>query len=113
MNAKKLLPPSGPDVPALLPWSRGHRLYPFEQELGEYMPAEIVTAAVLATGYKSPISLEVLNASLHERGLDVPSTHAKRGITGLKKLSAAVIQLPAFWLNDRHSRTGSVRFNTS
>ncbi|KAH8650659.1 sugar phosphate isomerase [Tricladium varicosporioides] len=101
VDPRTFLPPSNSEVPALLPWSRRHRLYPFERELGGYMPTELVTAGVLATGYTGPISLEVFNASLHDQSPDVPSIHAKRGITGLRKLSTAVMQLPAFWIIEK------------
>lgn len=61
------------------------------------MPVELVAAAVLATGYKGPISLEVFNHSLNQPGDHVPDDHAARGMTGLKRLAAAATALPAFW----------------
>ncbi|RMJ25283.1 Xylose isomerase-like TIM barrel [Aspergillus sp. HF37] len=97
MRPASFRPPSDPEIPALLPWSRGHRLYPFEVSRGGYMPVELVAAAVLATGYKGPISLEVFNNSLNEPGDDIPVSHAKRGMTGLRKLIEVVRELPPFW----------------
>lgn len=97
MDPTKFLPPTDPETPALLPWSRGHRLYPYEDSWGGYMPVELVTAAVLATGYMGPISLEVFNDSLNETGDDIPVSHAKRGITGLQKLTKALNAFPVFW----------------
>ncbi|KAJ5734986.1 uncharacterized protein N7483_000111 [Penicillium malachiteum] len=97
MSPSTFLPPDDPSVPALLPWSRSHRLYPLEQSRGAYMPAELVTAAVLATGYKGPISLEVFNASLNVPGDDIATTHAFRGMEGLKKLFNASTRLAPFW----------------
>ena len=97
MNPAKFLPPTDPDTPSLLPWSRGHRLYPFEKSRGSYMPVEVATAAVIATGYKGPISLEVFNNSLSEPGDDIPTSHAKRGMTGLQKLAEAARTLTPFW----------------
>jgi sugar phosphate isomerase/epimerase len=91
------------DTPALLPWSRGHRLFPLEQARGAYMPVEMVAAAVLATGYQGPISLEVFNHSLNYPGEHVPPEHAARGIAGLRKLVAAVTALPAFWTGGREA----------
>lgn len=88
--------PAERDTPALLPWSRGHRLYPMEQSCGAYMPVELVAAAVLATGYKGPISLEVFNHSLNQPGDHVPDDHAARGMVGLQTLAAAATALPAF-----------------
>jgi 4-hydroxyphenylpyruvate dioxygenase len=87
----------GPEDPALLPWSRNHRLYPFETSRGGYMPVELVAAAVIATGYKGPLSLEVFNSSLNQPDPNVPADHAQRGWTGLEKLSEAVKKVPRFW----------------
>ncbi|KAL2826431.1 xylose isomerase-like protein [Aspergillus cavernicola] len=84
-------------IPALLPWSRGHRLFPCETERGGYMPVGVVTAAVLATGYKGPLSLEVFNQSLNVSGKEVPGEHARRGMTGLRKLVEEVEGVEPFW----------------
>ncbi|KAF9894120.1 hypothetical protein FE257_009093 [Aspergillus nanangensis] len=97
VDPKTFLPPTDPDVPVLLPWSRGHRLYPLEVERGGYMPVHLVAAAVLATGYQGPMSLEVFNNSLNTSGADVITTHARRGIEGLRKLAQVVQEVPAFW----------------
>lgn len=97
MNPANFHPPTDPKVPALLPWSRSHRLYPLEQSRGGYMPVELVAAAVLATGYGGPISLEVFNASLNQAGENIPEDHAARGINGLKRLAEAAMALPPFW----------------
>ncbi|KAJ5945970.1 hypothetical protein N7454_002809 [Penicillium verhagenii] len=104
MNPSTFFPPEDPTVPALLPWSRSHRLYPLEQSRGGYMPVELVTAAVLATGYTGPISLEVFNASLNKPGDDVAITHAVRGIDSLKKLFDVAIKLAPFWKNQAHAQ---------
>ncbi|KAL3482954.1 xylose isomerase-like protein [Aspergillus germanicus] len=101
-KAIRLAQPDG-DTPALLPWSRGHRLFPLEQARGAYMPVEMVAAAVLATGYQGPISLEVFNHSLNQPGEHVPEEHAARGIAGLRKLVAAAMALPAFWTGGREA----------
>lgn len=97
MDPKTFSPPTDADTPVLLPWSRGHRLYPFEASKGGYMPVELVTAAVLATGYKGPLSLEVFNNSLNASGSNVPTDHARRGITSLRTLVNVVKRVPAFW----------------
>ncbi|KAJ5772452.1 hypothetical protein N7520_002981 [Penicillium odoratum] len=97
MNPSTFVPPEDPSIPALLPWSRSHRLYPLEQSLGGYMPVELVGAAVLGTGYKGPISLEVFNASLNKPGDNIAITHAVRGMDSLKKLFDAATKLPPFW----------------
>lgn len=97
MDPRSFRPPTDPEVPALLPWSRSHRLYPFEQSRGGYMPTELVAAAVLATGYTGAISLEVFNQTLNVPGGRVVEDHAERGINSLKKLVEAVKSVPAFW----------------
>lgn len=104
MNPATFLPPSDPETPALLPWSRGHRLYPLEQSRGGYMPVELVAAAVLATGYQGPMSLEVFNTSLNIPGDDVPPVHATRGIDGLQKLAETATALPPFWQSKADAR---------
>ena len=97
IDPKRFPPSTNPDTPPLLPWSRGHRLYPLEVSKGGYMPTELVAAAVLATGYKGPISLEVFNNSLNNSGKDVPMTHAWRGMVGLQKLVQVTKVVPPFW----------------
>ena len=97
VNPADFHPPENPNTPALLPWSRGHRLYPFESSRGGYMPVHLVTAAVLATGYQGPVSPEVFNNSLSDSNSSVPESHAQRGITGLRKLTDVVYHVPAFW----------------
>jgi 4-hydroxyphenylpyruvate dioxygenase len=87
----------GPEDPPLLPWSRGHRLYPMERDRGGYMPVELVAAAVLATGYNGPLSLEVFAHTLNQPDASVPSSHANRGYTGLQRLMKAVTEVSRFW----------------
>jgi 4-hydroxyphenylpyruvate dioxygenase len=89
--------PFQPDEIPLLPWSRGHRLFPMEASRGGYMPVEMAAAAVVATGYEGPLSLEVFNNSLNQSDPSVPSTHAQRGYTGLERLVEAVKKVPKFW----------------
>ncbi|KAJ5813535.1 uncharacterized protein N7503_000285 [Penicillium pulvis] len=104
MNPSTFFPPEDPSIPALLPWSRSHRLYPLEQSRGGYMPVELVAAAVLGTGYKGPISLEVFNASLNKPGDDIATTHAVRGMESLKKLYNTATKLAPFWKSQVHAQ---------
>ncbi|KAE8154102.1 xylose isomerase-like protein [Aspergillus avenaceus] len=97
MDPRVFQPPTDQDVPALLPWSRGHRLFPNEQGRGGYMPVLLVAAAVVATGYQGPLSLEVFNNSLNRPDADVPASHALRGMIGLRKLAEEIPRVPAFW----------------
>jgi sugar phosphate isomerase/epimerase len=99
VNPTSFLPPSDPDTPLLLPWSRGHRLYPLEQSRGAYMPVELVGAAVLGTGYRGPISLEVFNTSLDQPGQMVPTDHAMRGLDALQGLMETSKSIFGFWAN--------------
>jgi 4-hydroxyphenylpyruvate dioxygenase len=89
--------PTDPSIPDLLPWSRKHRLYPFEIDKGAYLPADMTLAAIHATGYQGPLSLEIFTASLHSPGAEVPNEHAKRGIEGLTKLCDAASKIEPFW----------------
>ena len=68
-----------------------------EQSRGAYMPVELVAAAVLGTGYRGPISLEVFNASLNQPGQMIPEEHASRGINALRLLCETTKSIPAFW----------------
>ncbi|KAH8649369.1 xylose isomerase-like protein [Xylariales sp. PMI_506] len=86
VDPRTFAPPQDPSVPKLLPWSRSHRLFPMEEQLGGYMPVPLVLAAILRTGYTGPLSLEVFSHSLHELGDEVPKQLASRGIVGLRKL---------------------------
>ncbi|CAK7237387.1 hypothetical protein SCUCBS95973_009941 [Sporothrix curviconia] len=97
MDPATFRPPRDPDVPPLLPWSRSHRLYPLEQARGGYMPVELVAAAVVAAGYKGPLSLEVFSSSLNQPGAQVAGDHARRGIDSLRALIDVVQTLPPFW----------------
>lgn len=90
------LKPNAED-PRLLPWSRQCRLYPYEQDRGAYMPVDIVTAAILATGYQGPLSLEVFSHTLNEPSKSVPEEHARRGYIGLERLIQKVLEVPCFW----------------
>ena len=92
------LPPA-PDsgTPRLMPWSRMHRLYPMEQHLGGYMPIDLVTRAILATGYQGPLTIEVFSKSLHEPDHSVPEEHAIRAVLGLRGLLDNLYIIPEFW----------------
>ncbi|KAJ0417504.1 xylose isomerase-like protein [Aspergillus carlsbadensis] len=97
MNPSTFTKPFDPAIPPLRPWSRGYRLFPCEKDRGGYMPVEIVTAAVLATGYTGPLSLEVFNRSLDEAGEGVVLEHAARGVVGLQRLMREIRGVEPFW----------------
>ncbi|CAG8214190.1 unnamed protein product [Penicillium salamii] len=109
VNPASFFPPSDPSTPALLPWSRNHRLYPLEQSHGSYMPVELVGAAVLAAGYKGPVSLEVFNESLNQPGDDVPTIHSARGMNGLRTLIETIKCLPPFWKSQPDAQQAMVQ----
>lgn len=83
-----LQPPVDPNVPRLLPWSRGHRLFPMEDSRGAYLPVLKICDAVMRTGYTGPWSLEVFNKSLASPSPETCLEHAERGYTGLEKVIA-------------------------
>jgi 4-hydroxyphenylpyruvate dioxygenase len=95
VDPNSFLPPSDPETPRLLPWSRSHRLYPMEP--GGYMPVDLVAAAVIASGYNGPLSLEVLNTSLNKPDASVSSEQAQRGHKGLTRLMQAIRNVPSFY----------------
>ncbi|KAH8922986.1 4-hydroxyphenylpyruvate dioxygenase [Atractiella rhizophila] len=81
-----LLPPEDPSIPPLRPWSRSHRLFPLETDLGAYLPVIEFSKVVKETGYDGDWSLEVFNDSLLRVEKETVSQHASRGIKGLKDL---------------------------
>lgn len=85
-----LQPPVDPSVPRLLPWSRGHRLFPLEENRGAYLPVLKFCDAVTRTGYTGPWSLEVFNQSLSSPSPETCLEHARRGYAGLRKTVEAV-----------------------
>lgn len=105
-------PPSldlDPDTPPLLPWSRAHRLFPFETAGGAYMPVEFVAAAVLATGYQGPMSLEIFSRSLDVPGDHVPEESAARGMVALNRLVEVLkTHVPPFWDPSREVSIGEL-----
>ncbi|KAH6950353.1 xylose isomerase-like protein [Ilyonectria destructans] len=97
MSPATFHPPTDPNIPGLLPWSRNHRLCPLETERGGYMPVDLVVATILATGYQGPLSVEVFASSLHSADPQVPEQHAERAIKSLKKLCEAATRVDPFW----------------
>ncbi|KAK4705458.1 hypothetical protein P7C70_g750, partial [Phenoliferia sp. Uapishka_3] len=89
--------PADPTIPRIRPWSRSHRLFPLEKELGAYLPVDKFADAVVQTGYSGPWSLEVFNDSLADPSIETPKNHAQRGIKGLR---AAVEQAYARYSHD-------------
>lgn len=69
-------------------WSTSHRLFPNEQSLGGYLPIAECLAAILATGYKGPLTLEIFNDSIHVNEPNVVASHAKRSFIGIKSCVA-------------------------
>lgn len=65
-------------------WSTSHRLFPNEKSLGGYMPVEDCVAAILATGYKGALTLEIFNDSIHVNSPSTVPTHAKRAYDGIQ-----------------------------
>ncbi|CAH7685119.1 xylose isomerase-like protein [Phakopsora pachyrhizi] len=74
------------EAPALMTWSRSSRLFPFELDLGGYLPVINFVRAVLKTGYQGPLSVEVFNSSLFIDNAKIPGEHARRGFSSLALL---------------------------
>ncbi|GMK56073.1 hypothetical protein CspeluHIS016_0211290 [Cutaneotrichosporon spelunceum] len=86
------LAPPPESVPRLLPWSRGHRLFPLEESRGAYLPVLRFCEAVRRTGYAGPWSLEVFNKSLASPRPETCCEHAERGYAGLGRALAILDQ---------------------
>ncbi|BGP37644.1 hypothetical protein JCM10449v2_001561 [Rhodotorula kratochvilovae] len=78
-------------------WSTSHRLFPAEEERGGYLPVAECVAAILATGYKGALTLEVFNDSLFAEGADVVTSHARRSYAGIEACVAEAKAIEPFW----------------
>ncbi|GAA6043174.1 hypothetical protein JCM8097_008708 [Rhodosporidiobolus ruineniae] len=78
-------------------WSSSHRLFPNEKHLGGYLPVADSIAAILATGYKGALTLEIFNDSLFEDGEDVAPSHARRSYAGVEACVAEAKTIKPFW----------------
>lgn len=71
--------PEDPTIPPILPWSRGHRLFPCEPERGGYLPVGEALAAILATVgsiKKIPVGTDVTDTPTHASpGIQRPLDH--------------------------------------
>ncbi|KAJ5583119.1 hypothetical protein N7535_001739 [Penicillium sp. DV-2018c] len=68
-----------PGLPTLLAWSRNARLFPFEEELGAYLPIrEVTDACINGLGYTGWVSMEVFSRTTGEEDPAVPNEHAAR-----------------------------------
>jgi hypothetical protein len=81
---------SRPSHPPRMAWSRSSRLFPFENELGGYLPVPLFTEMVVKTGYQGWWSLEMFNTSLEDQDEECPRRHGIRGLKGLRRLWRAV-----------------------
>lgn len=71
-------------------WSKHARPFPFESELGAYMPIlEFVQTWVIEKGFKGWISLEIFDRRMREESSQ-PDANARRGIESWKKLIKAL-----------------------
>jgi hypothetical protein len=68
-----------------------------ETDKGAYMPVGMALAAILATGYDGPLSLEIFAGSLHSSNPEVPDEHAKRGVDSLVRLCDSAAKVERFW----------------
>ena len=67
--------------PARMSWSRNARLFPFEQDLGGYMPiVPIARAIVNDLGYRGWISMEIFSRHLASSDAKIPAECATRAM---------------------------------
>ena len=80
--------------PARMSWSRNARLFYGEEDLGQYLPIQIVSKALLdpvdkgGLGYEGWVSMELFSRSMNDTAKDVPEQHAKRAAVAWGKLKA-------------------------
>ncbi|KAF2672734.1 xylose isomerase-like protein [Microthyrium microscopicum] len=93
VDAARLKTPMGPgheeynpSQKARMSWSRGHRLFYGEQQLGGYLPVLDILKAVLDLGYEGWISAELFNNLMSNPAPEVPQTLAKRAAISWQKL---------------------------
>lgn len=79
--------------------------------MGGYLPVVLITAAVLATGYTGPVSLEVFNASPNRPGSDIPQSHAVRWINSLQNRINVAANLAPFCKSQLDSQTAISQVN--
>lgn len=72
-------------------WSRNARLFPFEENLGGYMPVlEMLEAWIFDWGYRGWVSMELFNRSMSDPSPGIPESHAKRGAEAWRKCVKAL-----------------------
>jgi 4-hydroxyphenylpyruvate dioxygenase len=76
-----------PDQCARMSWSRNCRLFYGEEDRGAYLPIRDTLEAILVgLGWEGYLSAEMFNASLTEKGADVPAQHAQRAAESWQKI---------------------------
>jgi len=74
--------------PARMSWSRNCRLFYGETPRGAYLPVHAILSAILGDlGYRGPLSSEIFNRCLAEKGVLVPTLLAQRAAEASAKLN--------------------------
>jgi 4-hydroxyphenylpyruvate dioxygenase len=77
-----------PDQPSRMTWSRSHRLFYGEQDLGGYLPVkEIMSVVLKELGYDGYVSAELFSSDLWNPEPNVPENMARRAAVSWRKLS--------------------------
>ncbi|KAJ6090414.1 hypothetical protein N7486_009229 [Penicillium sp. IBT 16267x] len=99
-DAERIDPPFSKDHPWYVEgeapqftWSKHGRPFPYEHELGAYLPmTDIVKAWILDIGYKGWISMEIFDRGMKSKDSQ-PETAATRGIESWKTLQKQLEEL--------------------
>jgi 4-hydroxyphenylpyruvate dioxygenase len=74
------------EQPSRMSWSRNARLFPFEQELGGYLPVVDIAKAIFDLGFEGWVSMELFSRTTTDSDPRTPEEHAKRGMRSWQKL---------------------------
>jgi 4-hydroxyphenylpyruvate dioxygenase len=74
------------EQPSWMIWSRNVRLFPFEQELGGYLPVIDIAKAIFDLGFEGWVSMELFSRTTTDSDPRTPEEHAKRGMRSWQKL---------------------------
>lgn len=75
--------------PPRMNWSRNARLFPYEEDLGGYMPVVQVAKVFLHDlGYSGWVSMELFSRTMSDPSPDIPHNHAQRGFKSWQRLAS-------------------------
>lgn len=72
-------------------WSRNARLFPFEEDMGGYLPImDFVEVVFEDAGFRGWVSMELFSRTMSDSDPGVPRSHAQRGIKSWKAVLKAM-----------------------